>query len=202
MFVRCKKRFEDGKEHRYGSVAENVRGRCYNVVDPVNHHEAELRSTRQGGTADQLARRDFVILDELGTLPFATVLPLGRRAAAVPSDEPALRAHLDRHHPNLAFGEWPPVFGDHHRDPRRLRLSGRHHGCMVAPHHRLRARPTDRCAADACGAHVGNREPPTATRMHPYGESPIIPGFSWRLQVLSGAGYGGGTGIRTPDTFR
>ena len=98
MFVRCKRCFEDGKEHRYGSVAENVRGRCYNVVDPVNHHEAELRSTRQGGTADQLARRDFVILDELGTLPFATVLPLGRRAAAVPSDEPALRAHLDRHH--------------------------------------------------------------------------------------------------------
>ena len=25
MFVRCKKRFKDGKEHRYWSVVENVR---------------------------------------------------------------------------------------------------------------------------------------------------------------------------------
>ena len=29
MFVRCKRRFKDGKEHRYWSVVENVRvGRC------------------------------------------------------------------------------------------------------------------------------------------------------------------------------
>ena len=27
MFVRCKKRFKDGKEHRYWSVVENVRVR-------------------------------------------------------------------------------------------------------------------------------------------------------------------------------
>ena len=26
MFVRCKRRFKDGKEHRYWSVVENVRG--------------------------------------------------------------------------------------------------------------------------------------------------------------------------------
>ena len=57
-----------------------------------------LRAGRQGRTADQLVRRDFVILDELGYLPFATILPLGRRAAALPPHEPALRAHLDRHH--------------------------------------------------------------------------------------------------------
>ena len=27
MFVRCKRRFKDGKEHRYWSVVENVRVR-------------------------------------------------------------------------------------------------------------------------------------------------------------------------------
>ena len=92
-----------GKTHLAVAIARScirkgARGRCYNVVDLVNHLEAELRAGRQGRTADQLVRRDFVILDELGYLPFATVLPLGRRAAALPSDEPALRAHLDRHH--------------------------------------------------------------------------------------------------------
>ena len=92
-----------GKTHLAVAIARScirkgARGRCYNVVDLVNHLEAEIRAGRQGRTADQLVRRDLVILDELGYLPFATVLPLGRRAAALPSDEPALRAHLDRHH--------------------------------------------------------------------------------------------------------
>ena len=32
MFVRCKKRFKDGKEHRYWSVVENVRVRGGRVV--------------------------------------------------------------------------------------------------------------------------------------------------------------------------
>ena len=88
-----------GKTHLAVAIARScirkgARGRCYNVVDLVNHLEAELRAGRQGRTADQLVRRDFVILDELGYLPFRS----GRRAAALPSDEPALRAHLDRHH--------------------------------------------------------------------------------------------------------
>ena len=53
-------------------------------------------------------------------------------------------------------GRWPePALGrrpDHHRNPRRLRLSGGDHGCVVAPHHRLCARPADRRAADPCRA--------------------------------------------------
>ena len=32
MFVRCKRRFKDGKEHRYWSVVENVRVRGRRVV--------------------------------------------------------------------------------------------------------------------------------------------------------------------------
>ena len=48
------------------------RARCYNVVDLVNHLDAEARAGDQGGrTANQLCRRDLVIFDELGYLPFA-----------------------------------------------------------------------------------------------------------------------------------
>ena len=65
-----------GKTHLAVAIARScirkgTRGRCYNVVDLLNHLETELRSRRQGRTADQLTRRDFVILDELGYLPFA-----------------------------------------------------------------------------------------------------------------------------------
>jgi DNA replication protein DnaC len=44
-------------------------GRFYNTVDLVNRLEAEAR--RQGRIAEYLTRRDFVVLDELGYLPFA-----------------------------------------------------------------------------------------------------------------------------------
>ena len=48
-----------------------MRGRYFNVVDLVNRLEAETRSGRQGRMADYLCRMDFVVLDELGYLPFA-----------------------------------------------------------------------------------------------------------------------------------
>ena len=41
------------------------------MVDLVNRLESEARAGRQGRLADYLTRLDFVVLDELGYLPFA-----------------------------------------------------------------------------------------------------------------------------------
>lgn len=43
----------------------------FNTVDLVNRLEAETRQGHQGCVADYLTRLDFLVLDELGYLPFA-----------------------------------------------------------------------------------------------------------------------------------
>ena len=65
-----------GKTHLAVSIARTCirkgrRGRFFNVVDLVNKLDAEARAERQGRTADLISRLDFLILDELGYLPFA-----------------------------------------------------------------------------------------------------------------------------------
>src|SRR5687768_13294875 len=52
-------------------IRNGARGRFFNVVDLVNRLETETRAGRQGRIADHLSRLDFVVLDELGYLPFA-----------------------------------------------------------------------------------------------------------------------------------
>jgi hypothetical protein len=103
-----------GKSHLATAIGANAvnarrRVRFFSAVDLVNRLEAELREGRAGRLAEQLCRIDFVIIDELGYLPFAqSGGQLVRRGNGppdrflirlTPPDQPALRAHLDpRHH--------------------------------------------------------------------------------------------------------
>ena len=88
-----------GKTHLAVAVARScirkgARGRCYNVVDLVNHLEAEI-PRRTPGPHRRPARPPRLRHPRRARLP---ALRPGRRAAALPPHEPALRANLDRHH--------------------------------------------------------------------------------------------------------
>ncbi len=89
-------------------IRRGARGRFFNAVELVNLLEQEHGNGRQGRLADAMRRRDFVILDELGYLPFSRngghllfhfISCLYEHTALVITT-------------NLPFKEWADVFGD------------------------------------------------------------------------------------------
>jgi len=102
-----------GKTHLCIAVASAVvrahaRGRFFNLVDLVNQLEQEKAAGRSGRLAEKLLRYHLIVIDELGYLPFSqSGGQLLFHLISKLYENTSLLITT-----NLAFADWPQIFGD------------------------------------------------------------------------------------------
>ena len=83
MFVRCKMRRKDGKEHRYWSVVENVRVRGGRVVQRQVLYLGEINDSQRAAWC-----RSIAVLDETASARQLALFPADRACFPPPGLPP------------------------------------------------------------------------------------------------------------------